>query len=181
MDLAQRGKRATVSTLDGSNDVIESPQSLLVQCIQTLGYDVSMDAYAIARMIRSEAGDRGPEGKNWRAHIAINDANRLGKSLLSTVTYSKDASKRDRFGDQDDQRYATTRDPYENDVVIALNVLYQRATGGEDPTGGALKFVNEDAFKAGRFDTVVANWAKEGLSPEAVPEVESDLVVFRRA
>jgi hypothetical protein len=51
---------------------------------------------------------------------------------------------------------------------------------GNDVTGGALKFVDRDAFGPGKYDATVTAWARDGLEPYTLPGLPSDQVFFRR-
>jgi len=182
-DLGRRGRRLTVSTLDARGIVAQRPADLRAEASRTLGRDVDLDAYALARMLRSEAGSRSVEEKIALAWVARNDARELDRDVIETLTLRRDRTMRGLFGQQaaGAGRYATTRDPYEGDLAIAEAVLFGRVP---DPTGGAVKFVHEKSFGVQpgtrNFADVLETWSREGMRPvyDVVPG--SDLVVFRR-
>lgn len=184
-DYTTRGQRLSVSPpLNAAGQVPTPPAELLDQAQAVLGREVSMDAYAIARMIRAEGGGGPVPEKRARAWVAVNDANAHDWSLLYTI-----AGPDYLFGRQRGWRYASGRtnkdgstvDPYENDLAVAEGVL-----AGElaDNTGGAVKFVDTDAFGVqagtGTYEETVASWAQEGLQPFTVAGARSTFRVFRR-
>lgn len=176
LDFKDRGLRLSRSTMDG-NSVVQDPADLLAQASKTLGRDVDPDAYALARMIRSEASSGSVVEKTTVAFVAVKDRDRHGWSMLYTV-----AGPDYRFGRQIGWRYATSKDPYEIDLQVAEAVLAGRVA---DPAPGALKFVHVSAFgvQAGTssYDELVTRWAAEGLEPRTVEGAGDDLRVFVRA
>lgn len=175
-DMVTRGKRLTTSSGD---PVTQTPAQLAAEASRVAGHAVSVEAYALARMIRSENGSGTVLAKQAVAHVALNDARAHGWTLLYTLTVN---SRRPAgsFGSQRGGRYSTSRDPYENDLVIA-----EYAISGvlPDPTGGADKFVHKGAFGVqegtGSYDSVVRRWAADGYQPTEIPGT-GDLVVFNR-
>lgn len=178
-DFVTRGKRLTVSTTtDGA--VRERPELLVAEAARTLGRDVDPEAYALARMIRSEAGSRGVREKAAIGFVALNDARSHSWSVLETVT--KHRRRTFTFGEQSGGgRYSTARDPYENDLALAEAIL---AAEVEDETRGATKFVHERSMGgvqagSGSFADLVVRWGREGYEPFRIPDT-TDLVLFRR-
>jgi hypothetical protein len=180
-DFVQRGRRLTSSSKRDDGVIVETPSELASLAGDDIGRDVAVEAYALARMIRSEAGNRDVAEKVAVAWVAVNDAFALGWALLRTLTYHTAAARNGRFGPQIGGRYATTSDPYENDLAIAEAVL---AGELDDPTGGATKFVHRNAFGTQpgtrTFEEVSAAWLAEGYVAAELPDVASDFVVFRK-
>jgi len=175
VDFSTRGARLTDATDDGAGNIVEPPAVLADQAAARLGRSVSLDAATMARMLRSEAGARGQDGKILRAHVAINDAAALGKSIHQTIIAgSPDGS----YGKQAPRRYSTARDGYENDLQIAEAVIADRAAGGPDLGLGATKFVNSNGIAD--MDKLVTKWGKEGLAPVFNLSSELDLVLFAK-
>lgn len=184
-DLTKRGQRLTVSPrLNAQGQVPMPPEQLLAQAQVTLGRPISMDAYALARMIRAEGGSGPVPEKQARAWVALNDAAAHNWSLLYTI-----AGPDLLFGQQIGWRYASGRnektggtvDPYENDLYVAEAVLAGQLP---DNTGGAVKFVDIDSFGVqegtGSYEDKVADWARDGLQPFEVDGASAPFRVFRR-
>ncbi len=172
LPLTAKLQRLGVRLTNGETDPIRAAE----QASAKLGRLVATDAYALARMIRSERGS-GPQVERLAvAHVALNDAKEHGWSLLHTLV-----GPRGHFGPQRGWRYATTRDPYESDLELAETVL---AGSTRDPTGGAVKFVHINAFGKQEgtrtYEEVRDKWAREGLRPATVAGASSDFRVFRR-
>lgn len=177
-DLASRGRRLT--NAPAINGVVQASAGELAQAAaDTIGRFVAVEAYALARMIRSENGSNTMAAKLAIAWVALNDARALGWGLLHTLTYNRNRQPQ-TFGEQKGGRYSTARDPFENDLLIAEMVLNGDVA---DPTGGAVKFVNRTAFGVQEgtrsYADVVASWAADGLTPVELDDV-GDLVVFRK-
>lgn len=176
-DFVTKGRRLTTTTL-GDGYVEASPDELAAAAAAVVGRPVSVDAYALARMVRSEAGSGSVRARQAVAWVAINDAGERW-SLLYTLTVNN-RRPANKFGQQLGGRYATSRDPYENDLAIAEAVLAREVS---DPTGGATKFVHRGAFGkqegTGSYESVVQRWGREGYQPLELGDV-GDLVVFRR-
>jgi hypothetical protein len=195
VDVIGRGDRLTYTTLDGSGIVgIKNadetitpvdPDDLVAQASAVMGRPISADAYALARMARSEGIDAG----ELRIHVALNDLADLndrrgfGWSAADLITYSTDSAARGHFGQQLHRRYASPQDPYQGDIILAEKVLADHAAG-VDPTQGAIKFVDKSSFGVqagtGSYDATVTAWAAEGLAPFNLPGESDDFVVFRR-
>lgn len=174
VDFASRGNQLTTSTVDDSGTVLQDPQSLADAATDAVGTFVSLDIYAVARMLRSEAGGLPAGGKILRAHVAFNDASALGTGLFETIVRGGGG----RFGKEAPRRYATTKDPFDVDYQIALAVISDRQAGGPDLASQAVKFVNTDGIRD--MNALLAKWGKEGLAP-IIPEGENpefDLVLF---
>lgn len=182
-DLTKKGKRLTSTSLDGDGRVHVDPAELVRQAAQLVGRPVMPDAYAVARMVRSEEGTGPVAVKRYLAHVAINDAAALDWGLLQLMTFSTVASRKGYFGRQISRRYSTAQDPYEVDLAVAETVIDGRARGGIDPTAGATKFVNRTAFGsqagASSYEAVRKKWIADGYQP-LLMAAAPDLVFFRR-
>lgn len=184
-DLVKRGQRLSQSPrLDSNGQVPLDPEELRAQAEATLGRPVSMDAYALARMIRAEGGSGPVPEKQARAWVALNDAHQHGWSLLYTIAGPDGLFGRQRgwrYASGRDERNGDTSDPYENDLYVAESVL---ACVLPDNTGGAVKFVDIDSFGVqegtGSYEDTVAKWAKDGLQPFEVDGASAPFRVFRR-
>jgi len=184
-DLVTRGARLTSTELNDAGDIDDDPAALAAAASDVAGHDVPVATFTLAFMLRSEGGSHGPMSKLQRAHVALNDAAKhFGGELYKCIT----ASSRGQtgYGSQSGRRYATDRDPYENDLAIAEQALEERAQG-IDRAGGAEKFVNESAMGGVQpgtptYDALVAKWAPEGLHPVELADDndEPDLIFFRR-
>lgn len=182
MDVVQRGRRLTTCTVvDGV--VQESPAELAAAAAAVVGRDVSEDALALALMARAEGGSGGQISKVYRCHVAINQARALGWSVVEVITYHQTPSRARRFGAQTSGRFASGRDCWESDLQAGEYALAQRARG-EDPTGGAVNFVDVGGFGVqegtGSFESVVEKWAADGKVPGTLPDAPSGLVFFWR-
>ena len=198
VDVIKRGQKLTRSSwLGGSKGaygVIEQdPEALLAVAQMQMGRAFPLDIYSLARMIRSE----GATEARARAHVAFNDLNRFryADTMHELLTYSTDPQRRGRFGVQyspaagpfskaNKRRYATSRDPYEGDVLWAERVWNERARG-IDPTKGAVKFLDKSVMGkqpgSVSFPEKDAQWRREGLIGYTLPEFGDDLVLYRRA
>jgi hypothetical protein len=182
LDFVGRGPRLTTSTvIDGV--VQESPAELAAAAAAVVGRDVSQDAIALALMCRAEGGSQGQLSKVYRCHVAINQARALGWSVVDVITYHQTPARARRFGEQTSGRFASGRDCWECDLLAAEYALGQRDRG-EDPTAGALNFVDVGGFGAqpgtGSFESVVERWAADGKVPGTLPDAPSGLVFFWR-
>lgn len=180
IDLVGRGKRLTWTELDDNLSIDEDPADLAQLAAAELGRGVDVDAYAAARMVRSEEPSANDETKRALVHVAINDANRKGVSLLRILTLSSNASRDGLFGKQTSRRYSTRSDPYERDLLIAEQAIAEHQRG-TDPTRGAWHFYHKqptNLFGVASFDTVVTNWGKEGAYPFELPDTAIGLVFF---
>lgn len=182
-DLVTRGAQLTTSTLDGL-DIDEDPAALAAAAAAAVGHDVPLANYAGARMLRSEGGRHGPMSKLQRAHVALNDAGKhFGGDVYKCVT----ASSRGQtgFGSQTGRRYATSQDPFENDLSIWEQAIDERGQG-IDRAKGAEKFVNISGFgvqdDTGTYQETLDSWAAQGFAPVALDDDndEPDLVFFAK-
>jgi hypothetical protein len=176
-DFTTRGRRLSHSPpLNAAGQVDRDPAYLKADAEQIVGRFIEDDAYAIARMLRSEGGSGSPDEKRARAWVARNDAAAHGWSMLYTI-----AGPDRLFGRQRGWRYASGEDPWENDLAIAEAVLDGRLL---DNTGGAVKFVDIKSFGAqegtGSYETTLAQWRSEGLSPRKIAGAADDFRVFVR-
>jgi hypothetical protein len=177
IDLTQRGRRLSYGPELGANGQVNAdPESLRLEAAATLGRDVSMEAYALARMLRSEGGGGSVAELQARAWVALNDAAAHGWSILHTI-----AGPDGLFGQQRGWRYASGKDPYERELGVAELVWSEQLP---DNTGGATKFVDIDSFGVqpgtGTYAELVAKWAKERLEPFTVEGTGENFRVFRR-
>lgn len=181
VDLIDRGLRLTHTKLDEpKGNIPDSPASLAAAAAVVAGVAVSVDAYGLARMVRSEQPHDSDAIKALLAHTAINDAAAHGWSVIKALTVSSTPSRSGLFGHQLARRYSTIDDPYGVDLQVALKAIADHAAGN-DPTGGAQKFVNKWAFKKPEsYDTTVTSWAKEGFTPVTIPPAPNHLVFFRK-
>ncbi len=191
-DVVTRGDLLTSSTMGADGVIVETPETLCAAVAATVGRDVTQEACDLARMIRSEGAAAG----QIRAHVALNDADAHGWSLHFTLTYSTNPAAKGRYGEQytpasrapngvaSSRRYSTAKDPYEGDLTVAEQALADHAAG-IDPSGGAVKFLDKASLSvqegARDYDTIVADWAQEGLQPFTLPGYSDDFVVFRKA
>lgn len=180
VDVAQRGRRLTTSTVVGGV-VQESPAELAAAAAAVVGRPVSEDAIALALMCRAEGGSDGQISKVYRCHVAINQARALMWSVVDVITYHQTPSRARRFGEQISGRFASGRDAWESDLQAAEYALAQRSRG-EDPTRGAVNFVDIGGFGAqagtGSFESVVQRWAADGKVPGTLPDASNGLVFF---
>lgn len=188
-DFVGRGSKLSDSTLTGGI-VQEVPEVLNDMASAVFGVSSDVDTYSLARMGRSE----GVDGMEYRMHVALNDLDDLqstyGSGVYSSITalmiHSKVIAADGHYSEQSQgKRYATSRDPYQADYALADKVRADHAAGN-DPTGGALKFVDKSSFAAQpgatqTYDDVVAQWAADGLMPQNLPGATSNFVVFVRA
>jgi hypothetical protein len=158
------------------------------------GIDISPDAYALARMIRSEGAAQGL----LRAHVAMNDAAtfQYASDLFGLLTFSNDTTRRGMFGKQwspavppsypvaNARRYSTASDPYEGDVNMALAAIAERANG-IDRAQGAVKFIDKGSMGvqlgSKPFDAIDASWRSEGLQPFTLADYGDNLVLYKKA
>ena len=182
VDMASRGRRLTTSTVvDGV--VQESAGQLAAQAAAVLGRDVSEEAIALALMCRAEGGSGGAISKTYRCHVAYNQARGLNWSVVQVITYHQTPARANKFGEQISGRFASGRDCWENDLQAAEFAQAQRARG-EDPTYGAVNFVDVGGFGVqvgtGSFQATVDRWAQDGKVPGTLPDAPVGLVFFWR-
>jgi len=182
-----RGQRLTHTSADADGVIQDDPAALVAAASAVMGRPISAQAYALARMGRSE----GVDGMEHRMHVALNDLAELRARYPGTypdleqlMIHSKNPISDGRFSKQGlGKRYATTRDPYQGDYELALRVITDHGSG-IDPTGGAVKFVDKDSFGVqegtSSYASLIARWAGEGLEPSNVEGASDNFVVFRR-
>lgn len=194
-DVFTRGNHVSYGTLDPTlGIVLESPEALRAAASDRVGYHISEDAYALARMIRSEGAAQGL----LRAHVAMNDLVSFpyASTLFDLLTYSNDPQRRGVFGQQwspavppnypkaNARRYATSANPYEGDVAMAIAAINERASG-IDRANGAVKFIDKASMGvqlgSRDFDTIDASWQSEGLQPFTLAEYGDNLVLYKKA
>ncbi len=149
------------------------------------GAGMEANAYALARVIPSEAGGLPRADQVGVAWVVINEARRLGRSVLDLVTRARvkvdgervDGAGAGYFGKQGDSvggyRYVSTaQDSNETSREIATACM----TGDiDDPTGGAVNFDAPGAYgvqegtDADGADEFAANRTKEGKEEVDVP------------
>jgi hypothetical protein len=183
----ERGARLTHTALDDNGVIPDDPDALVANAGLVLGRQPSSNAYALARMGRSE----GVDGMEFRMHVALNDLDELHahypgtyRDVAALMLHSKNTLSDGHFSQQGlGKRYATSRDPYEGDYNLALAVMADHAAG-VDPTGGAVKFVDKDSFGvqegADSYEATAASWASDGLEPATLEGASDNFVVFRR-
>jgi hypothetical protein len=169
--------------------VPDDPGFLLVDAQTNMGDpSVTADEYSIGRMGRSE----GVNGMEYRMHVALNDLAELqrtyGTGIYSSVTalMLRSASHPEANGLYSSQdkgkRYATTRDPYAADVLLARKVLADRA-GGIDLAQGATKFFDISSGGSGgsvTYEEALASWTAQGYTPFTVSGATDDFVLFSK-
>lgn len=182
-DIADRGKRLTHGTTDTYGVVVETADQLVREAAAVVGRAVNVDAYSLARMVRSEEGSAGQIAKVFLCHVMCNQAAALGWGITQTVQFHTAPYRAQAYGKQITGRVASGSDPYESDLAAAEYALAQRAQG-EDPTNGATNFVDVGAFGAqagtGSFNDLVDHWAEEGKVPGKLPNTPKGLVFFWR-
>ncbi len=181
INLNVRGRRLTVTTLNDDRSIDDDPQSLADAAALVVGRAVDVNAYALARNLRSEEGSQPSEVKNLLAHVAMNVARARGVSILELLTKSTVASRDGKFGRQISRWASTAQDPYEQDLGVAEQALGETF----DPTDGCSHYVDRLAFAvqvgAGSFADVAARWLKsEGVVPVRIPPAPYRIVFFRR-
>lgn len=179
-DVFARGDQLSFGTLGPDGVVVDDPETLRLAASSRYGSDIDKNVYALARMVRSEGAKQG----NYRVHVALNDLAALGwPDAFTLITYSTNAAKKGKYGEQATRRYASPKDPYTGDVQTVLQAIDQHDSGF-DPTGGATKFVDKDSFGVqagtGSYEDLVARWAPDGLIPYNMPDVTSNLVFFKK-
>ena len=208
-DWFTRGKRLTVAPT-APNGVVPVPPSLLAEAAsRVMGRPVSVNDYAIARMVRSEGANKG----GVRAHVAYNKMREMNFTPVEYVTFATKPWSRGFFGKQYSAKYhkqgggetwdvkqarkehpqviegqvrqvASNIDPYEGDVKLAEQVAAERAMG-IDKANGATRFLDKSAMGkqegTGTAEAKIAEWKGQGFVAFTLPETGSDLVLFRKA
>jgi len=131
-----RGRRLTSTSTNENGDVDREPQELADEASAVAGRHVSLDDYALARMLASEEASANTTTKASIAWVAVNEARRRGVSVSSLLL--RDNGPGDGLFGEQRGRYASTRtDPYMGDLDVAQPVLSGEV---EDLTGGAIHF-----------------------------------------
>jgi hypothetical protein len=124
-----RGARLTRAPADDEGYVDADPQALADQA------GLTIDQYALARMIASEEPHSDNVTKGAIAWCTVNEAARVGKTISALLLRAKNPTNNGHFGSQKDKdsssarfgksdRYATTAlDPYDGEGQIAVAVL----------------------------------------------------------
>ena len=152
-----KGKRVTNAPAGPDGIVRVPPDELARQA------GVSLDVYALARMLRSEHGSEAERVKVAVGWAAVNQAKASGVSISRLLLRGTAKGGSDGyFGAQNVGKYASTRtDPTTDDVAIAAKVLGRTVP---DPTGGATQFDSPAAQRA----LVAKNLKGYSKGPEAV-------------
>lgn len=203
-DIIVRGEKVTDSTWFNDDEaygfVIDEPASLAAQASFAVGVPVDVDTYSLARMIRSEGARQGLV----RAHVAMNDlvGFAYATTLTGLLTYSTDPDRKGYYGKQysgpmaadtannvqgfpnaNKRRYSTAADPYDSDVQTAQTALAERAAG-VDRVDGATKFIDKSSMGvqvgSKSFDTIDASWKASGLVSFTMPDLGTDLVLYKK-
>ena len=107
------------------------------------GAGVDIDAYSLARMIRSEAGGQKIIAQQAVGSVALNHARDSGQSIsevLLRATHAGDGY----FGKQSQGRYASTsHDPNDHYILLAQQLLNGLIF---DPTSGARQWDSPGAY-----------------------------------
>ena len=180
-----RGSRVGDQTsLDASGVVQDDPQALADSA------SLSLDQYALARMVSSEEGISPTIYKIAVAHAARNKTGgRPAATLLAGTGLGSGHFKAQGYTDSDGSKHAgyasTASDPYDDDAAIAVGVL-----GGTiaDVTSGATNFfrpqLQDKLYAEGKVtkdgDTVIAQWTAGGLARVDVDGVDGDELAFFR-
>jgi hypothetical protein len=184
ISLATLGKKLTRVPVDASGKIPIAPATLKAQAEKALGRPISADAFALAKMLASEGFRDTPLKRSARAWVAHNDLKALRKQFgwkdfTKLFSYSRKADQNGFFGLQEKgRRYATWADVNEGHIKDAENLIDSFALGS-DPTGGATKFVDENALgkQPGTEGKTIASLEKQwGLKGRKIDN--SDFYVF---
>ncbi len=173
-------RRLTVAKLNQAGVVLDSPVDLASRASTTVGRDVDVDSYSLARAIVSEASSgESDTSKLYRAHVLINLSNSRGLSLTQLATAHTNPDRDGHYGRQIGGTFATTADPYVRDLELA-----ELARSESDSTGGAIQFSDRNAFgiQAGTTDwsNHVAQRESEGKAGGTLPGSPGTLVFWWR-
>lgn len=178
-DVTTRGQRLTISTPDANGVIREAPSDLVDLASSNLGRPIDPEAYALARMCRSEEGAADTLTKVRLCNVAQNQAQALGWSVWELMLFHTTASRAGRFGKQISGRFSTSQDPYENDLAAA-----EQAQALGDQTDGALNFADKRAFGiqigSATFEDFKVTLGGEGKNAGTLPDSPSHLVFWWR-
>jgi hypothetical protein len=161
-----RGRRLTSTSLDGDGNISETPVALATAAGQTMGREVSPDAYTLARIADSEHPTGDIREKAAIMQVCINDAAAHGWSIEYCATVGKG------YGSQAGRRYSTARDPYEATLILAEAVL---SNGIPDETRGSTHFVHVTGFaNFGAYQALCDKWqSSANIVPVKLPGINS--------
>lgn len=178
-DFAGRGARLTTCHTDADGIVTDRPEDLLAAASATLGRDIDGNAYAAARMARSEEGSADTLTKVRLINVAINQAQALGWTVWELMLFHKNNARQGHFGRQISGRFSTVQDPYESDLAAA-----EQAFAIEDQTSGATNFADKRAFGiqegSTTFEAFKVSLGGEGKNAGTFPDSPSHLVFWWR-
>ena len=167
-----KGKRLTKGTVNENGDIVESPEDLAAQASITLGREVSVEAYSLARNIHSEEASSDQATQAAVAWVAVNVSN---GDIVGLLTRCKRASGRGKFGLQTGRWASTARDPYEGDLEVAESIL---SGTYPDPTNGAVHYfrptLQDILFNEGKVsktaDQIETSWGGNGYKIDGVDD-----------
>jgi len=194
MKFLTRGKKVNASwPYNKTSGLVEAePEALAEEA------GCTTDEFALATMLSSEHGNDPQAFKEAVGSVALNEARARGLSISDLLLQAKNVSHQGFFGSQADQekktssgaaasdRYASTaRQPYEDDVGIAKQLL---SGAVPDPTGGARQFDSPKAqdagFKKGKYsmdaDALAAKRESEGKELVTVDGIDPYRLRFWR-
>jgi hypothetical protein len=158
--------RLTDANLDSAGNCVDSPEDLAAAASATLGQPVSVEEYALARMVACESvadlkggSDADKVARIW---VALNDAAaNNGGDIVQCLTGGHG------FGPEGPRKYATGR----NDPTDYHLALVRACVSGAipDPTGGATHFLDKYGFAdadhkydPNAYAAAVAKWTGYG-------------------
>ena len=164
--------RLTDADQDSAGNCISSPADLAAQASANLGEPVSVEEYALARMVANEAladvkGGTAAD-KQARIWVALNDASaNNGGNILQCLTNGKG------FGPQTGGRKYSTghaaggTDPTDYHLALVRDCMSGTTP---DPTGGATHFLDKYSFATdhkydpAKYQATVDKWTGYGWS-----------------
>jgi len=172
------------------NDVLELVQADPEALARGRGV-ADPNAYALARVIRSEVGGAPLIAQIGVAWTVLNHARDVGRSVLAVVTRATnkagDAVGDGFFGTQGGSggtRYvSSSQDPTDDDLAIAAGAI---AGDPADPTGGAVNFDSPASYgvqagtAAAGADDFAQNRQAEGKELVTLPGVSASTIRFWR-
>lgn len=154
---------ATDHVLNAQGFVDADPQAL------ARGAGVSLDTYALASMMVSEAGGENRATRVAVAWTAVNYCRKIGKGVAARFLMATKVGD-GHFGKQSNGRYvATSKPPTSQTLEDAAAILTGRIA---DPTGGALNFDTPDPSLED-VDQVAANREAAGLESVELDGVDA--------